>query len=114
MSKNRSSRLRKKLHISEFQELGFEISFTLPENLDEERLDIFFDQFIEEAIENNSLQFGGGWGKDIVGFVTADQRRSVTEEHRTLVRSWLAAKAIVSDIRIGELVDAWASHEEME
>jgi hypothetical protein len=107
MSKNRSKRLRKKLHTGEFQELGFEISFSLPENLDSEAQDHFVDQFLAEAIESNGLLFGGGLGKDSEGFATLDKRRSATEEHRVRVRSWLAANPLVAGIHIGELVDAW-------
>ncbi|ODT84978.1 MAG: hypothetical protein ABS69_01445 [Nitrosomonadales bacterium SCN 54-20] len=111
MSKSRSRRLRKKLHLDEFQQLGFEISFSLPENLDSEKLDDFFDQFITEAIENNDLWFGGGIGGNSGGFVTLE-RKSATEEHRERVKSWLSAHPMVADIQIGELVDAWYGHDE--
>ena len=114
MPKNRSKRLRKKLHVGEFQEFGFAISFLLPENLDKEKLDDFSDQFIGEAIEKNNLQFGGGLGKDSFGFVTLDRRGSATEEHRALVGSWLASQPIVTQIQIGELVDAWVSNESID
>jgi uncharacterized protein YggL (DUF469 family) len=113
MSKSRSKRLRKKLHVSEFQEFGFLISFILPENLDYEARDGFFDRFIAEAIEDNGLSFGGGIGggvgsRDVGGFVTALGRQGgTTDEHRTLVRSWLAAQPGVAGIQVGELADAW-------
>jgi uncharacterized protein YggL (DUF469 family) len=106
MPKIRSKRLRKKLHLDEFQEFGFTISFTLPQNLENEALDIFFDRFID-VIEHNGLLFGGGLGLKSEGFVTLDKRGNATEEHRVLVRRWLASHPFVSDIRIGELVDAW-------
>lgn len=107
MSKSRSRRLRKKLHLNEFQEFGFEISFSLSENLDSEKLDDFFDQFITEVIENNSLVFGGGIGGNSGGFVTLSKRGSATEEHRGRVKSWLSAHPMIADVQIGELVDAW-------
>jgi uncharacterized protein YggL (DUF469 family) len=107
MSKSRSRRLRKKLHLDEFQEFGFEISFSLPENLDSEELNDFFDQFITEAIENNGLVFGGGIGGNSEGFVTLGKRGSATEEHRERVKSWLSAHPLVADIQVGGLVDAW-------
>ena len=112
MPKNRSKRLRKKLHVDEFQEFGFLISFMLPENIAREIQDSFFDQFIAEAIENNGLIFGGSiGGGDSGGFVTALNRQGkggITEEHRALVRSWLAAQPLVSNIQIGEFIDAWS------
>jgi uncharacterized protein YggL (DUF469 family) len=113
MSKNRSKRLRKKLHVGEFQEFGFLISFALPETVAYEIQNGFFDQFIAEAIEDNGLCFGGGiGGKESGGFVTALKRQGrggITEEHRALVKGWLAVQPLVTDIQIGELVDAWWS-----
>lgn len=106
MPKIRSKRLRKKLHVDEFQEFGFSISFTLPQNLDNETLDILFDRFID-VIEYYGLLFGGGIGPNSEGFVTLDKRGNATEEHREFVRKWLASHPFVSDIQIGELVDAW-------
>lgn len=108
MPKNRSKRLRKKLHVGEFQEFGFSVSFNLSENLDREALNSFTDQFLAQAIENNGLLFGGGIGN---GFVTALNRQgkgsSASEEHRILVRNWLAAHPLVTEVQIGELLDAW-------
>lgn len=112
MSKSRSRRLRKKLHLDEFREFGFKISFSLPENLDSEKLDNFFDQFLVEAIENNGLVFGGGVGENSGGFVTLGKRGSATEEHRERVKNWLSVHPMVADIQIGELVDAWHGHDE--
>src|SRR5690554_4395792 len=110
MPKNRSKRLRKSLHVDEFQEFRLSVPFSLPENLDREALDSFTDQFLAKAIENNGLMFGGGVGD---GFVTALDRRgkesSASEEHRILVRDWLAAHPFVTEVQVGELVDAWWS-----
>ncbi len=52
-------RLRKKYHLGEFQELGFELFTALKPDLSEEDFDKFLDDFIEE-IERNKLTFGGG------------------------------------------------------
>lgn len=108
-TKSRSRRLRKKLHVGEFQEFGFSISFSLLENLESKALDDFVDEFLAEAIENNSLKFGGGFGgNDSGGFATLNKRGGTTEDHRALVRNWLAAHPHVTNMQIGELVDAWA------
>lgn len=37
MAKNRSRRLRKKMHIDEFQELGFSVAWRFPEGTSEEQ-----------------------------------------------------------------------------
>ena len=39
MAKNRSRRLRKKMHIDEFQELGFSVAWRFPEGTSEEQID---------------------------------------------------------------------------
>ena len=66
------------------------------------------DEFLAEAIGDNSLKFSGGFGgDDSGGFATLDKRGGTAEDHRALVRSWLAAHPRVTNIQIGELVDAW-------
>jgi uncharacterized protein YggL (DUF469 family) len=104
MPKNRSKRLRKKLRVGEFQELVFWISFMLSE-IDQEALNDFIDRFITRAIKNNNLRFAGGIGESAEGFVRLDKRGSITEEHKTLVKSWLDMDPLVTDIKIGELID---------
>jgi len=108
MPKNRSKRLRKKLHIGEFQEFGFLVKFTLPNAIEETQIGKFIDQFLAEAIEANGLFFGGGINTESSGFITYSHRDSATDGHRQLVKKWLSAQPIVSNIEIGELEDAWA------
>ena len=61
----RSRRLRKKLRIDEFQELGFELSWNFPAGTAEAQLDAVIDAFILEVIEARQLAFAGnghlGW-----------------------------------------------------
>ena len=45
MAKNRSRRLRKKMHIDEFQELGFSVAWRFPEGTSEEQIDKTVDDF---------------------------------------------------------------------
>lgn len=49
MAKNRSRRLRKKMHIDEFQELGFSVAWRFPEGTSEEQIDKTVDDFINEV-----------------------------------------------------------------
>jgi uncharacterized protein YggL (DUF469 family) len=108
MPRHRTRRLRKKLRVGEFQELGFDVSFKLRDGLDENQMTNFWDAFILQAIEQNGLAFGGGTN----GFVCAWGRGSTRESHRELVRGWLTARPEVESVHIGPLTDAWyASHD---
>ena len=55
MAKNRSRRLRKKMHIEEFQEVGFSVAWRFPEGTSVEQIDQDVDAFINEVIEPNKL-----------------------------------------------------------
>ena len=57
MAKNRSRRLRKKMHIDEFQELGFSVAWRFPEGTSEEQIDKTVDDFINEVIEPTQYNF---------------------------------------------------------
>jgi uncharacterized protein len=100
-------RIRKKLFLGEFQEFGFEVQFRLPPDLSDQDQEAFFDAFMTEAIEGPGLMCGGGCGMDWDIFITLADRGSAQESHRKLVEDWLRKSSLVSEIRIGPLVDAW-------
>ena len=101
-------RLRKKLHLGEFQEFGFEVTYRFIPNLSDNQLDQFIDDFIAEAIENNGLCCGGGGDKNEWRvFVSLDRRGSATENHRDRVSSWLESNELIAEYGVGQLVDAW-------
>ncbi len=102
--RKRSRRLRKKLRLGEFQQLGFEVSITLKPNLEIDALDRFLDEFILDAIEKNELAFGGGTDG---GFITTWKRGSTSDAHRTIVENWLRRRQEVVSVTLGFLVDAW-------
>jgi uncharacterized protein len=102
--RQQSRRLRKKLHLGEFQQLGFEVSITLKPNMGIDGLDRFLDEFILDAIEKNKLAFGGGTDG---GFITTEKRGSASEAHRTLVENWLNRRQEVVSVALGPLADAW-------
>lgn len=102
-------RLREKLRLGEFRQFGFEVGFRLPEDLDEASVDAFWDAFVGQAIEAPGLMCGGGCGRVWDVFVTRTGRGSATEGDRCEVAAWLGRQPLVSDIRIGPLVDAWHS-----
>lgn len=103
MGKRRSRRLRKKLHIGEFKEHGFEVHFKFKADLTSEaQLDATM-KLITETIESRGLLFGGGES----GFVTKAGRGSTTEDDRNAVYSWLRSCASAVEVRIGQNEDAW-------
>jgi len=103
-------RLRKKLRLGEFQELGFEVSFRFSDNASDKTFDEVMEAFIIQAIESNGLICGGG-GKnpELSFFVSLDRRGSVTNEHRQAIQRWLETRPEVKEIRVGPPVDAWHS-----
>lgn len=110
---NRSPRLRKKLRVGEFTELGFNLKFSLKSELDEAAQHTFFDAFLGESLEQAGLAFFGfdDNAGNIEGFVTSSKRGSVSEAQRSGFESWLKARSEVAKIDVSELKDsnkAWA------
>ena len=103
MTKHRSRRQRKKLHVGEFQEFGFAFKTQLKEGAREE---LFVDALLEEVIEPKGLEFGG-WAHG--GFITKSERGSVSAEERAALIDWLRARSDVASARVSELVDAWST-----
>ena len=101
-------RLRKKNHVGEFQELGFDLDVSLRTGMDRDAVHAFGDRFIAH-IEAQQLAFGGGIGPTVGGFVTRFGRGSATEDDRASVRSFLASDPDIVQHVIGELRDAWRS-----
>lgn len=104
MAKNRSRRLRKKLCVDEFQEMGFEVQIEYPEDITEKAVDAFFSDFIVQAIEANDLALIGG---PEYALVFLAKRGSVSEEQRAKVESWLKERSEHSSCVVSELLDAW-------
>ena len=110
----KSRRLRKKLHLGEFQELGFEFYFEfkeeLSEELDEDELDgidHFLDEF-ETCLETIGLSFTGVTNAvRCTGFITAGYRKTVSVGERQTVIDWLSNHGNIHEIDVLPLVDAW-------
>lgn len=101
-------RLRKKFHVGEFQELGFEIIANLKSDLTEMESDKFYDEFIE-FIEKNKLLFGGGGGlEDLKGFIISAKRfSSPTIEDREEIKNLLEKCEEVIEYKVFDLQDIW-------
>lgn len=104
MATNRSRRLRKKLCVDEFQELGFELTLDIKEGLSDQELDAFVDAFLDECIEGNGL---GYVGDEDYGFVCLGKRGSVSEEQRAQVEAWLKARPELNGSTLSPLMDVW-------
>ena len=108
----RKKRLRKKLRVGEFQELGFAVTFEMDAALSTEARNQLLEDFIVHAITPNGLEFGGGGAaSEWDGFVAAAaQRASVTEAQRAQVVAWLAQDRRIVRHEVSPLVDAWSGY----
>ncbi len=106
MAVQRSRRLRKKLHIDEFQEIGFTVAFTFPADTSVEAIDSTVDALIDEVIEPNGLAFDGSGYLQWQGLVCLQKTGKCTEEHRELVKNWLTARNL-NPVEVSELLDIW-------
>ncbi|OCG19059.1 hypothetical protein A9G28_00050 [Gilliamella sp. Fer1-1] len=103
---NRSKRLRKKLHIEEFKELGFTVSWSFDEGTSEETLDNIVDQFILEAIQPNGLAYEGSGYLNWQGIICTQKLGNCTEEHRDVVTKWLEDHGL-KNVKTSQLIDIW-------
>lgn len=105
--KNKSRRLRKKLYLGEFAVTGFELHFTFSA-IDAEDYDRILNAFIEQ-VESRHLCIGGGADKQgnaaffVVPFSSVGK---ATEEDRATLTAWLKAQHSISNVQVGQLVDA--------
>lgn len=106
MAKNRKRRLRKKLHLGEFQELGFDVSWRFAEGTDEDTVDETIDRFIAEVIDANKLAFAADGSLQWDGLICTEIPGQCTDEQRKLVQSWLEANGML-DIEVSPLFDLW-------
>lgn len=104
MATNRSRRLRKKLCVDEFQELGFELTLNFKDGLSDDELDAFVEAFLRDAVEANGLGYVGG---EDYGFICLGKRGSVTEQQRGLVDSWLKGRSELTEYNLSPLMDVW-------
>jgi uncharacterized protein YggL (DUF469 family) len=103
-NKRRSARLRKKLHIGEFQEFGFEFEADIDESFSPEQIAIACDAFLDEIVEPRGLGMGG-WLNG--AYFQSMEHGSATDDDREAVRIWLEARPEVKAVRVGPLSDGW-------
>lgn len=106
MASQRSRRLRKKMHIDEFKELGFSVGFSFPEGSSEEAIDKTVDALIADVVDPHGLAFDGSGYLQWQGLICLQKTGKCTEEHRELVRKWLEDRKL-NQIQVSELFDVW-------
>lgn len=104
MATNRSRRLRKKLCVAEFQELGCELTLNFKPDLDDAAVDAFLEAFVADAVNANGLGYVGG---DDYGFICLDKRGSISEEQRASVEAWLKSRSELAEFTLSPLMDVW-------
>ncbi len=108
ISKPRKRRLRKKLRVGEFQELGFEVEIRFAPG-DEPAFDDALYVWID-FVESRDWSFGGGGsveGRKLDGFIAKDGRGTLTEADRAAAEGWLKEASWVEGFQVGPLRDAW-------
>ncbi|QYK04156.1 YggL family protein [Shewanella zhangzhouensis] len=106
MAKNRSRRLRKKLRVDEFQELGFDVRWVFDDSVAEAEIDALVDKFIDEVIEPRKLGFHGGGHKDWEGIIATQSLGKCTDEDRAAVKAFLEGQK-VTKVEVSDLYDLW-------
>ncbi|MGL4475179.1 MAG: 50S ribosome-binding protein YggL [Shewanella sp.] len=106
MATNRSRRLRKKLRIDEFQELGFDVHWTFNDDVSEDAIDATLDKFIEQVIEPRNLGFHGGGHRGWEGVIATQNVGKCSDEDRAAVTEFWKNQA-VTNVEVTELYDIW-------
>jgi len=102
-NKNRTRRLRKKLRVGEFAEMGCHIDIRLSST---EAWDQTLDHLIT-FVEHRQMAFGGGGDeKTIRGFVTKMGRGTLTETDRSDMLTWLENQPHFEAFKVSPLLDA--------
>lgn len=106
MATNRNARQRKKMHLAEFQELGFLVNWQFEEGTSIKKIDEVVDKFIAEVIQANGLAYEGSGYLHWEGLVCLEKIGKCEEQHRTLVKNWLESNNL-KQVEISELFDIW-------
>ncbi|WP_416305617.1 YggL family protein [Neptunicella sp. SCSIO 80796] len=103
----RNRRIRKKLYLDEFAILGFEFSckLTADSQADYEQFFNHFAELVDSRHLYITLDNDSEW---LEGSVTsADRYGNATDEDREAINTFLSAQAIASEVKVGDLVDAF-------
>jgi uncharacterized protein len=107
IQKPRTRRLRKKLHVGEFQEFGFTLTFAV--DLQQRGLEEALDGWLD-YVESQGWGFGGGGSvldNQIAGYLCQYDSGTLTESDREQVAQWLTSQSWVTTHQLATLSDAW-------
>ena len=96
-------RLRKKLRLREFQEMGFRVRFDFIDPKDDEFFTDFW-QRLTQLSEANHLLMGGSLDDF---FVQTNSRCPAIEADREALATWLHQQPKITNSNVSPLVDAW-------
>ena len=96
-------RLRKKLRLQEFQQMGFHVEFVLNIPFTDEAEFAFWDKLIP-FVEGLGLEIGGSMSSF---YTTRPGRGTTTEADREAMQAWLHQQPEASDVKVWPLDDAW-------
>ncbi|QIM69708.1 YggL family protein [Basfia succiniciproducens] len=106
MAIKRNQRQRKKMHLAEFQELGFLVNWQFAENTAIEQVDEVVDRFIHDVIQPNGLAYEGSGYLQWEGLVCLEKLGKCDESHRELVKNWLESNGL-QQVEVSALFDIW-------
>lgn len=96
-------RLRKKLRLREFQEMGFRVEFDLHIPDTDEAQFAFWDKLVA-FVEGHKLEVGGSMSSF---YTTRAGRGTTTEADREALDTWLNQQPEVTNVKVWPLDDAW-------
>ena len=96
-------RLRKKLRLQEFQEMGFLADFKLNIPFTHEAEGVLWDKLFE-FVDAQGFSIGGSMNSF---YVTRPKRDTATEADREAFAAWLHQQPEVSGVKVWPLDDAW-------
>ncbi|MBH8569925.1 DUF469 family protein [Microvirga sp. STS02] len=91
-------RLRKKLRLREFQEMGFTIDF----DTDDEASYRILDDDLSKLLAKLNLKIVFGYG---TLFIRASSYKSVTKSNRKTITEWIQQRSEAINLRFGPLAD---------
>ena len=98
-------RLRKKLKLGEFKQVGLNITLNLIEGI--ENTDDFYNMFLK-IIEENNFIFSGLFDDSIIdGCIYESKYKLDTERNIKNIKNLLLKNPLVSNIEMEETNDAW-------